>query len=457
MRTDEKGKWVIDFPQVDVQYDFHFVKDGYEKVDYSIRTQAPGQFEGLPRRRAALDAMLADILLVHPAVDLVARRRLPRQPHRPVLPRAVVDSLLREIRIVGPLGGIAGILVHENIGDILAVALITGCAEEPQAITDDGAAQRWVQVPELLQRAVHRQALSLQLGRDVVSLKGAPRDVHEKAPGERIASLLPDDVHLGAAGHRLTETAADAEGHFLLVGDLRDVRGDAHSLKTGALSIDEDLPLVPASAVDLKHAEDWPQRAADVVALRVDRGNELRVGEVLPRGRNIGHCVAAQRLLGARAGHVDDRRFAGDGDRLCDAAHAQFRIHVGDEGASQLDPFALETRESGQRECDRVGARSKVLNRVLTGSTGDNRARFLDQRGARRLHGNARQHRARRIPDRTYDRRLRVRGCRGDNRRDEHECLDPSQHDEPPSSHISHLCLTATDRSASVRLASIVV
>src|SRR5439155_14981558 len=154
------------------------------------RGHQPGA--GLPRKRTALDAMLADILLVHPAVDLVARRRLPRQPHRPVLPRAVVDSLLCEIRIVGPLGGIAGILVHENIGDILAVALVTVCAEEPQAITDDGAAQRWVHVPELLERAVHRQALSLQLGRDVVSLKRAPRDVHEKAPGERIASLLPD-------------------------------------------------------------------------------------------------------------------------------------------------------------------------------------------------------------------------------------------------------------------------
>jgi len=45
IRTDEKGKWVIDFPQVDVQYDFHFVKDGYQKVDYTIRTQAPGDFE----------------------------------------------------------------------------------------------------------------------------------------------------------------------------------------------------------------------------------------------------------------------------------------------------------------------------------------------------------------------------------------------------------------------------
>ena len=42
VRTDEQGKWVIDFPQVDVQYDFHFVKEGYQTVDLSIRTVGPG-------------------------------------------------------------------------------------------------------------------------------------------------------------------------------------------------------------------------------------------------------------------------------------------------------------------------------------------------------------------------------------------------------------------------------
>ena len=45
IRTDQDGKWVIDFPQVDVQYDFHFVKDGYQTVDQSIRTQGPGDFQ----------------------------------------------------------------------------------------------------------------------------------------------------------------------------------------------------------------------------------------------------------------------------------------------------------------------------------------------------------------------------------------------------------------------------
>src|SRR5438105_3214508 len=45
VRTDEAGKWVIDFPQVDVQYEFHFVKQGYQTVDQTIRTQGPGTFE----------------------------------------------------------------------------------------------------------------------------------------------------------------------------------------------------------------------------------------------------------------------------------------------------------------------------------------------------------------------------------------------------------------------------
>src|SRR5215471_21826332 len=54
--------------------------------------------ERLARERTALDAVLADVLLVHPRVDLVARRRLPRQPHRSVLPRPIVDGLLVEIR-----------------------------------------------------------------------------------------------------------------------------------------------------------------------------------------------------------------------------------------------------------------------------------------------------------------------------------------------------------------------
>ena len=43
VRTDDRGKWVIDFPQVDVVYEFHFMKEGYQQVDDTIRTQGPGE------------------------------------------------------------------------------------------------------------------------------------------------------------------------------------------------------------------------------------------------------------------------------------------------------------------------------------------------------------------------------------------------------------------------------
>jgi hypothetical protein len=45
IRTDDQGKWVIDFPQVDVEYDFHFVKDGFQTVDQAIHTTGPGDFQ----------------------------------------------------------------------------------------------------------------------------------------------------------------------------------------------------------------------------------------------------------------------------------------------------------------------------------------------------------------------------------------------------------------------------
>ena len=45
VRTDDQGKWVIDFPQVDVSYEFHFTKQGLQQVDQTVRTQGPGQLE----------------------------------------------------------------------------------------------------------------------------------------------------------------------------------------------------------------------------------------------------------------------------------------------------------------------------------------------------------------------------------------------------------------------------
>jgi hypothetical protein len=68
--------------------------------------------------------MQAVVVQVSPANDLVTRRHLPGQTDGMVPPFAVVFGLLGEIRIVGPLGVVAGILVVPQAGDRLPVHLV---------------------------------------------------------------------------------------------------------------------------------------------------------------------------------------------------------------------------------------------------------------------------------------------------------------------------------------------
>ena len=234
----------------------------------------------MPGTGAALDAVLADPLVVREEVDLVSRRRLPGQPQGAVLPpcrrrsalqRPAVHAIGGEIR---PLGVIAGVQVDPHAGDVLVVGLVAEGAEEPQLVADDRAAERGVDVPRLRQGLRRRQALGLQLRRQVRALERAARAVDEEAPGEPVAALLADDVHLRAAGVRLAKAARQREHHFLRIADLGDVGRHAHALVAGAHAIDLDLPFVPASAVDLEHVEDATLGAADVVALNVDRRDE---------------------------------------------------------------------------------------------------------------------------------------------------------------------------------------
>ena len=55
---------------------------------------------------------------------------------------------------------------------------------------------------------------------------------------------------------------------------------------------------------------------------------------------SITSCVEHALLRGAL--HVDDRRLAGDRDRLLERADAHVGVDRGDEGAGQLDPVALD-------------------------------------------------------------------------------------------------------------------
>ena len=69
------------------------------------------------------------------------------------------------VRVVGPFVGIAGVLVDPHAGDILPADLVAVRAEEPQLVADDRAAERRVDVPQLLDRVRRRQPCGYQLRR----------------------------------------------------------------------------------------------------------------------------------------------------------------------------------------------------------------------------------------------------------------------------------------------------
>ena len=92
--------------------------------------------------------------------------------------------------------------------------------------------------------------------------------------------------------------------------------------------------------------------------------------------------------------HVDDRAGAGDRDGLFERADPQVGVHRRGEGRRQLDAFALDGREPGQREGDRIGARPQVDDLVLALRVGGDRSHAFDQRRAARFDSDARHHRA---------------------------------------------------------------
>src|SRR5688572_22535929 len=66
---------------------------------------------GRTAERRGARALAAHVLLIPREPDLVAVARLPRDARRVVLPRAVVEGRPRQVRHVGPRGGVPGIHV----------------------------------------------------------------------------------------------------------------------------------------------------------------------------------------------------------------------------------------------------------------------------------------------------------------------------------------------------------
>ena len=170
-----------------------------------------------------------------------------------------------------------------------------------------------------------------------------------------------------------------------------------------------------------------------VVRVGDDAGHHDDQRVVAAHGRDRLEDVAAQHRLSPGALHVHDRALAGDGDGLLERADPHLGVDRRGERSGQLDAFATEGAEAGQREVDGVGAGPEILDAVLAGAVADGSADFLDEGRTARFNGDAGENRARRVSDGTGDDGL-CGGGGGKERETDPDCQGPDEttHLAPP-------------------------
>src|SRR5688572_31007503 len=90
-------------------------------------------------------------------VELVARRRLNREPGAVQLEALGTARFLGSVRDVLPRVGIAGIEIREDAGNRAVLAFVTRRGVVPNPVPDNGTANAAGEVPLLDQLARHRQ------------------------------------------------------------------------------------------------------------------------------------------------------------------------------------------------------------------------------------------------------------------------------------------------------------
>src|SRR5215471_1180170 len=176
--------------------------------------------------------MQANGLLIPPQVDLTLSGRLPGEPEGRVLPCAIVEGLAAEVRLVGPLRNIAGVLVVPH-GQVSAITLVARRPVEPEPVLFNRPAKGAIEVPEFLKLCGSAQSGGLQLLRVVTCLRCGARSVGEDGAMELVASDLRTDIEDGSAGRRFSHAAQNGHVHFLGIADVRNVAGYAEALETG--------------------------------------------------------------------------------------------------------------------------------------------------------------------------------------------------------------------------------
>ena len=113
---------------------------------------------------------------------------------------------------------------------------------------------------------------------------------------------------------------------------------------------------------------------ADVVHVGLQPWNCGQQVAVAADARQRAHRFVVERDLPLRALNIDDRGFAGDGDRLLDAADTQLTIDRDDSAPADDDTITPQVDEPRQGEGDRLSAGPKVFNAVPTVAIGHRRA-----------------------------------------------------------------------------------
>ena len=265
--------------------------------------------------------------------------------------------------------------------------------EEPQFVLLEPAAQRHIDVIDIVLLVDHVQATSLDLGRQVGARQVAVGAIRKNEAREDVAALFRDEVRLDTAELVLGRLAAELDAHFL-GGRRIEVEAAALALRIESHPVQQHPRVACPAAVDRNVLADGILVATDVLlggrndGARDDRGEPAQ----FPVDRERKELLARDHPLLDDVLNVHDGGLAGDGDRLLEGAHAQVDIDRRCEVRRQLDAVALDRAEPRQGERDAVGAGQQIDDLVLTLIIGNNGANLFDQDGTAGFHRNAGQH-----------------------------------------------------------------
>ena len=417
-------------------------------------------------RRGRQGVGVLPLLIVVIDAELALRGRLPREPRR-LLPEVSSASQSRPERLVQGRAvrhrrpveeRRTGLADHEVPVGIVLRDVVLGFRpsrrqEKPQLVFLDRTAIPGIEVVDRFERArLCLQAAAIQTldwaaggctrdagsGGVVGPLHGTVRAGHKHEAFEGVAAVARDVIDLHAAAGERRVRARRVDRHFLHRGKAgRRAERFAESNRRGGREAADRLPLFGRfAAMDREVGKRIPRCAADVLrAKRVrvghadaaarpkdDPGCERREVDTKTTGRNGVDDFFGHDPLDVRALDVHDRRLARHGDRLGEGPDLQLRVHRGNEGAAELDAFAFERAEPGERKGHRVGARHQTHDLVLAGAVGDGDARLLDQGRTRRLHRHAGDDLPGRVLHGASNRRTSLGVQRPRNDRCAHEC-----------------------------------